>query len=186
VKAEAGLAARDVFLADWRAHYPEVLPIRNLLNGRNFPNRWMRIHSLPLSKRYADTQAEWDILMDRQNRLINHLVPQGTDVQWVINWIERDNYLFKSFDLVPLGVFQEAEEEPKYDSFLLETTWEHDPRNPLLLMIADETLRAFMIAPDCLIAPYDGGVDVILKDPHTCYALRRQFKDWLSKRADGL
>jgi hypothetical protein len=178
--------AREAFLANWHDHYPCLLPIRNLLNGRNFPSRWMRIHSLPLSKRYPDTKEEWDILLDRQNRLINHLVPQETPVQWVINLIERDNYLFKSFNLAPLGVFQEAEGEPEYDSFILETTWENDPRNPLLLMIADETLRAFMIAPDCLIAPYDGGVDVILKDPHTCYALRRQFKDWLSKRADGL
>jgi hypothetical protein len=178
--------AREAFIAGWHEDYPEVLPIRSLLNGRSFPNRWMRIHSLPLSKRYADTKQEWDILLERQNKLINHLVPQGMGVQWVINWIEKDNYLFKSFNLAPLGVFQEAEDEPAYNSFLLETTWEHDPRNPLLLMIADETLRAFMIAPDCLIAPYDGGVDVILKDPHTCYALRRKFKDWLSKRPDGL
>jgi hypothetical protein len=179
-------AGRSRFLADWQVRYPDVLPIRTLINGRTFPNRWMRIHSLPLSKRYADTPEEWAILLDRQNSLIDQLVPQGTEVQWVINWIEPDNHLFQSFGLEPLGIFQEAEDEPEYDSFLLETTWEHDPRHPLLIMIADETLRAFMIAPDCLIAPYDGGVDVIASDPHSCYALKRRFRDWLSKRADGL
>jgi hypothetical protein len=176
----------DDFLAQWRRDHPHILPIKNLLNGRNFPNRWMRMHSLPESKRYADTPEEWAILMHRQNTLIDHLVLQDTPIQIVLNWIESDNYLFKSFDLVPLGKLQEAPDEPAYESFLLETTWEHDPRNPILMMIADETLRGFIIAPDCLIAPYDGGVDVIAEDPHTCYALKRRFKDWLSKRPDGL
>jgi hypothetical protein len=37
-----------------------------------------------------------------------------------------------------------------------------------------------------LIGPYNGGVDVIAKSPHTCYALKQQFKDWLSLRPDGL
>jgi hypothetical protein len=177
---------REAFLAEWRLRYPEILPIRALLNNRQFPNCWMRIHSLPLSKRYPDTKAEWDILLSRQNALIDYLVPQATAIRIVINWIERDNYLFKSFKLEPLGIFQEAEGEPEYDSFLMETTWESHTENPLLMMIADESLQAFIIASDCLIKPYDGGVDVILKDPHTCYALKRRFKDWLSKRPDGL
>jgi hypothetical protein len=37
-----------------------------------------------------------------------------------------------------------------------------------------------------LIAPYDGGVDVILKDLHSCSVFKKKFKDWLSKREDGL
>ncbi len=174
------------FLAEWNLRYPGVLPIRNLLNGRTFPNRWMRIHSLPLSQRYPDTKAEWDILLDRQNTLIDALIPQHADIFIVINWIERDNYLFQSFNLEPLGVLQEGEGEPEYDSFLMETTWESHTLDPILMMIAGEQLRAFIMAPDCVIAPYDGGVDVILNDPHTCYALKRQFKAWLSQRPDGL
>lgn len=146
----------------------------------------MRIHSLPLSKRYPHTDAEWVVLLHRQNTLIDHLVPQNTPIQIILNWIEPDCYLFQSYAPLPLGVIQEASDEPAYDSFLIETTWENDPRNPILLMIADETLQGFIIAPDCLIHPYDGGVDVIAKDPHTAYALRREFKDWLSAQTDGL
>jgi hypothetical protein len=180
------LPTRETFMREWQALYPSALPIKEHLNNVRFPNRWMRIHSLPLSKRYPDSKAEWDILLHRQNTVIDKLVPQGTVIQFVFNWIEKDNYLFKSFDLEPLGIIQTAKDEPAYESFLLETIWESGTENPILMMIADETLRGFIVAPDCLIGPYGGGMDVILKDPHTCYTLRRHFKDWLSLRADGL
>jgi hypothetical protein len=182
----ATTSRRDEFLSSWNQRYSGILPMRDSINHRTFPNRWMRIHSLPLSKRYPDNKAEWDILLHRQNKLIDYLVPHGTEIQFVFNWIEKDNYLFKSFNLEPLGIFQTAEGELIYESYFMQTTWESGTDNPILMMIADETLRAFIIAPDCLIGPYDGGVDVILKDPHTCYALKRQFKDWLSARPDGL
>ncbi|MGL4637764.1 MAG: DUF3885 domain-containing protein [Beijerinckiaceae bacterium] len=185
MSTDPALTAKD-FMSQWRREHPDILPIKDLLNGRNFPNRWMRIHSLPQSKRYAETPEEWAILLHRQNTLIDHLVPHHTPVQFVVNWIEPDSHLFKAYDPVPLGVLQEGEGEPEYDSYLLETTWENHSHNPILIMIADESLRGFFIAPDCVIAPYDGGVDVIVKEPQTCYALKHRFKDWLSARPDGL
>jgi hypothetical protein len=146
----------------------------------------MRIHSLPFSKRYADTPAERDVILNRQNTLIDYLVAQTTDIQIVINWIEPDNVLFKAFELVPLGIFQEADGEPEYDSFLIETVWQSGGLDTLLMMVADEHVRGFIITPDCLILPYDGGVDVIVKDTATCLALKGRFRDWLSLRPDGL
>jgi hypothetical protein len=53
-------------------------------------------------------------------------------------------------------------------------------------MIADESMRAFIIALDCLISPYDGGIDVILRDPHTAHTFKRHFADWVSPREDRL
>jgi hypothetical protein len=91
-----------------------------------------------------------------------------------------------AFDLENIGVFVDRDGEAVFQSFQFETTWESHTLNPLLIMIAEEQMRAFIIGPDCLIAPYDGGVDVIVKDPHTCWAFKRQFKEWLSKRPDGL
>ncbi len=177
---------RESFLAEWRLRYPEIPPIQNLLNHRRFPDRWMRIHSLPLSKRYADTNAEWDILLHRQNALIDHLVPQGAAIRIMVNWIGQDKELLRSFDAEPIGVFQEADDEPGYESFLARTIWKTRSLDSVLRRIADETLRAFIIAPDGLIAPYDGGVNVVAKDSHGCLELKREFKDWLSSRADGL
>jgi hypothetical protein len=53
-------------------------------------------------------------------------------------------------------------------------------------MIAQEEMRAFIIGDDCLIAPYDGGVDLILKDGYTKGLLKEKYKNWLSARKDGL
>jgi hypothetical protein len=177
--------ARSTFLAYWHDLYPESPPIASFFKLR-LSKRWVRVHSLPESKRYANTKVEWAVLLDRQNSLINSLVEQHTPIRIVINYIDIDCYLFKSFDLKNIGVFIDDEGETVYQSFTFETTWESHTLNPILRLIADGDLRAFIIATDCLIAPYDGGVDVILKDPPTCWAFKRQFKDWLSKREDGL
>jgi hypothetical protein len=174
-----------LFLAYWNSLYPETPPIHHFFKHR-LTDRWARIHSLPDAKRYADTKAEWEELEQRQNAVIDSLVPQGTEIRIVINFIEIDNYLFKAFNLENIGVFVDQEGETVYQSFQFFTTWESHSFNPLLNMIAGEQMRAFIIGPDCLIAPYDGGMDVILKDPHTCWAFKRQFKNWLSSRPDGL
>jgi hypothetical protein len=49
----------------------------------------------------------------------------------------------------------------------------------MLTMIAEADMRTFIMAPDCLIAPYDGGMDIVLIDPHTCWSFKRRFADWL-------
>lgn len=177
--------AKTRFLVDWNARYPETPPINYFFKER-LPARWARIHCLPDSKRYPQTKSEWDTLLSRQNTALDSLVPQGAPIRVVINFIEIDNYLFKAFDLENIGVFVDEAGETVFQSFQFETVWESQTLNPLLMMIADDVMRAFIIGPDCLISPYDGGVDVILKDPHTCWVFKRQFKDWLSKHPAGL
>jgi hypothetical protein len=182
---DATQLAQAQFLERWHQYYPETQPISYLFKDR-LRTRWARCHSLPDAKRYPQTKAEWDVVLNRQNLIIDSLIEQGTAIRFVINSIAIDCHLFKSFDLENIGVFVDEEGETVCQSFTFETTWERHTLNPVLMLIADDELRAFIIAPDCLIAPYAGGTDVILKDPHTCWAFKRQFKDWLSKRPDGL
>jgi hypothetical protein len=171
------------FLQHWQREYPETPPVNYLFKSR-LPKRWARIHSLPDGKRYADSKAEWNILLQRQNAVIDYLVPQGATISWVWNWLEPDCHIFKSFDLTRLGVFRH--DEASFESWQLADQWQSGLSNPFLMMIAGEQMRAFIVAPDCLISPYDGGIDVILKDPHTAFAFKRHFKNWLSGREDGL
>jgi hypothetical protein len=37
-----------------------------------------------------------------------------------------------------------------------------------------------------IIAPYDGGVDIIFGDKHPLSIFKEKYKNWLSKREDGL
>lgn len=36
-------------------------------------DQWVRFHSLPRSKRYADTLSEYQILLDRHNTVLSEL-----------------------------------------------------------------------------------------------------------------
>jgi hypothetical protein len=176
--------AHETFLEAWQRDYPVMPPIGYLFK-HHLPKRWIRIHSLPNAQRYPNGKADWDVLLSRQNAVIDYLVPQDTPVQWVWNWIRRDTHIHQSFSPVALGMFSAGEGEAECECHLLDDVWRTGEADVFLTMIADESMRAFIIAPDCLIAPYDGGMDIILKDPYTAHAFKRHFADWLSPRADG-
>lgn len=74
--------------------YPETPPI-NYLFKHHLKSRRLRIHSLPESKRYAETKEERAILLHRQNAIIDDLVGQNTEIKIVVNFIEREVFLFK-------------------------------------------------------------------------------------------
>jgi hypothetical protein len=178
-------AAGILFMADWQRLYSDTPPLSHHFKWC-LPKRWMRIHSLPDGKRYADDKAESAIILTRQNAVIDHLVPQGQSIQILFTRIETDSHIFTSFDLTRLGMVRAAGDECDYEIWMLNDNWKSGDHNVLLMMIADDEIEAFIMAPDCLIAPYDGGMDLILKDAYTAHAVKRQFVDWLSQREDGL
>jgi hypothetical protein len=176
---------KEEFQQFWAANYPETLPI-NYLFKHNLKSRWLRIHSLPESKRYAENDEDWRILLERQNTIIDDLIGQNSVVNVVVNFIEIDSFLFKMFDFTNIGVFADNESETVFQSFIFEIVWETNHLNPMLREIANDKLRAFMIGKDCLIAPYDGGVDITFKDSATRDFYKLKYKNWLSTREDGL
>ena len=179
------LTKADDFLKKWASNYPDCAPIGYQFKWR-MAKRWARIHSLPLGKRYPENDDERRELLRRQNTLIDDLIGASTAIQIVTNWMEPDNHLFHSENLVDLGIISLGEGEPEFQCYFWDDIWETGLFDVLLAMIADEQMRAFIIGPDCLIAPYDGGVDVILQDAHTAWAFKRRYQDWLPARADGL
>ena len=173
---------RQAFEQFWAKNYPETLPIGYLFK-HNLPERWVRFHSLPDAKRYAETEAEWDILLRRQNDIFDYLIPQNAEIMVVINSISSGHLLFQMFDFENIGVL--IHDEMTFQSFVAETTWQSNRLNPLLIEIADDNIRAFITTPNCIVAPYDGGIDVVLKDNDTKNILKDKFKNWLSQRQDG-
>jgi hypothetical protein len=93
------------FMADWQRLYPDTPPLSHHFKWC-LPKRWMRIHSLPDGKRYAKDKAEADIILARQNAVIDHLVPQGQAIQILFTRIETDSHIFTSFDLTRLSTIQ--------------------------------------------------------------------------------
>lgn len=172
-------------MAAWQRLFPEVLPINHQFKSK-LSARWVRIHSLPDAQRYPKSPADWDMLLTRQNAVINHLVLKDAPITWVWNRLAPDSPLFSQVALVRIGLVRAAEDEVACDCWLLNGVWQRGACDAFLTMIADEQMRAFIIAPDCLISPYDGGMDIILKDSFAVESFKRHFADWMSRREDGL
>ena len=70
--AVAALSAR------WQERWPACRPIGHELRD-TAPSTWVRFHSLPESKRYAEDEDEYRVLLDRHNTVIGELVADSHD-----------------------------------------------------------------------------------------------------------
>lgn len=197
------MTAKD-FNDFWGSVYPDTAPIPYTFRHR-YPSRWFRIHSLPESKRYAETQEEWDILLDRQNEIITDVLGHSSKVFLVTNrygWAgasniekEADTKVFARFNSTPLDAIDLHQLYPDdYDEgqtilpAFSGQVWRPTRYDELLRMIAQDEARAFFVSKinECLVAPYDGGIDFVLRDEATKNQYRQKYIEWLSTRTDGL
>ncbi|ENU23262.1 hypothetical protein F993_02131 [Acinetobacter proteolyticus] len=193
------------FQVRWDLFYPNKLPISPYLI-QDFPQFGFRIHSLPESKRYANTPEEYELLLNRHNKIITDCFGTGTSIFIVSGHYFTASRNNKAYDPAFRLKYQfHLEQEinltqanPEYydgedeDHFFrpctVEVTWQTNQHNELLRKIADDELRAFMISfeQNIIVAPYDGGIDFIIFDEAKRNDLRNKYRDWLSPRADGL
>lgn len=194
---------KEEFKKVWSLTYNKSLPISNLFKI-DFKEKWFRIHSLPNSKRYAESDGDWNILLTRQNQIINDLFTDNEKIFIVTgeyNWGERTKFItgeedvFKPYNFVRIdniALFEinsdDYDEDDIYRPAFAETTWSIDKHNNLLKAIANDETRAFFVSFDknIIVAPYDGGLDLILKDVQTKEKYKEKYKEWLSEREDGL
>lgn len=184
----------------WDLNYHESNPIGHELKGV-YPNRWLRIHSLPESKRYAESEDEYQIILDRQNKLISELIGEETEIIIVSGQYEMELTDEISTELSDYGEFQkcrtielhkiypeEYEDDFFYDVYFRTDIWTMNSQNKLLTNIADDEFRAMFVCPNrnCIVAPYDGGMDIIVDSQEKRDELKTKYKDWLSEREDGM
>lgn len=188
----------------WTSTYPNSVPIQHYFRHA-YPDRWFRIHSLPESKRYAEDESEWDILLDRQNKIISDLLSGNSNFILVTGGHISEGYTelhpidevnsikeisFVSLNPIDLNKLspEEYEHGQFYTPMFSEQDWRPKKFDNLLKDIAKDNLRAFLVSIDneLIIAPYDGGVDFILKDNETRNIYKQKYRDWSSAREDGL
>ena len=185
----------------WTENYASTLPLGYELVAEN-PENWFRIHSLPKSKRYADTEEEFQIILDRQNELITAVFEEGTEIILLFctftndlsneNYAEiRDYHDFKLTETLNLYKNFPEEEYPKDFSmriFIKSEKWKKESRDKMLRLIADDEIKILFICPSKkrIIAPYDGGVDIVMENKIKRNEFKAKYKSWLSYRKDGL
>lgn len=193
------------FQAYWSQSFAETPPINHLFK-HNLKERWLRIHSLPEAKRYAETEAEWSILLHRQHTLFQDLMSQN-EAFYVLSGLYSfgdkvfDKNIFSDYDFFKTLTIHELEridlfknsgdwydEGSFYTPFFVKASIKSYGFDAILRAVADDEIRVFFLntSTNTIIAPYDGGVDVILKDSETMLFYKEKYKNWLPERADGL
>jgi len=188
----------------WKLNYPNTVPISYLFKNQ-YSERWFRIHSLPKSKRYPETEKDWKILLSRHNEIITDILGIDTPILIVTgdyNWgdervshVTKEEVIFKSYSFVELDKIDlfkidsdQYHEIDIYRPAFAKTNWNFVKQTDLIKEIANDRIRAFFVSfeKNIIVAPYDGGIDFILKDMETKDYYKNKFKNWLSVRKDGL
>jgi hypothetical protein len=185
----------------WQEHYPKSLPIGHLLR-QAYEDRWFRIHTLPESKRYPETEAEYQEILRRHNMLLSDLLGENGEFVLITTGYSYTTdaaphyaeYPFASghHELlmtipIPEG-FEEA--DPIYwHLYLSERVWQTGSLDDLLRLVADNSIVNVLLVDvqrRCAYHPYDGGADIILESKAAKNLKKEQYSAWLSKHPQGL
>ncbi|WP_406303278.1 hypothetical protein OHA61_13630 [Streptomyces sp. NBC_00885] len=185
----------------WQERRPSGPPIAHTFRS-TYPDRWVRFHSLPESKRYPDSRDEYAIVLDRYNTILDELFA-GTDVFVVtMDWSNTPTgpagYPTPRQTLHPDGIrwWTESEQDDPDPEFHTHTRlyatrrpWERGCVDELLRAVADEVVVEVFFTDTELRRihhPYDGGADVILTTTTERDRLRGRHTAWLPSNAAGL
>lgn len=181
------------FLRDWQACFGDALPAGHLCREA-LADRWLRVHSLPGSKRYADTDAERVVLLHRHDAIAGHVLGEGEACAVFIVRFGEDTAWDVSetpptLPTTPRHVLCSRVDGDVRQFFAAPVVWRTNAFDPLVLAIADERVEGVLFANllrGSIYAPYDGGADLFFPSPQAALAARARFSSWLSARADGL
>ncbi|UQU62303.1 hypothetical protein COUCH_25105 [Couchioplanes caeruleus] len=181
----------------WEARWPHLEPIGSRL--RQDTDGWVRFHSLPGSKRYAEVPSEYTTILHRHNIVLHELGAQSCDLLVITSQLaftptpeRRDPALS---DLLPDAECWLVLSWPHLDptlayahAYVSRIRWQPGRLDELLRKVADDEIDDVIITPSdlaWLYAPYDGGADVILSSPELRDDLRDRHRDWLSRHPSG-
>lgn len=188
----------------WRAAYGACPPVGYELRGW-FPDRCVRFHSLPDSRRYANTEEEYaEILRRERHTLSDGLAGDASTSEPVAlvlmsaSWSGTAGPTPRTRELsslLPANYWTSLildDSDPEYLSWIhlwISRSSLDDPAlDEVLRLVADDAARLIVLSDafSWLYAPYDGGADVIARSTAERDLLRSEHKNWLSAHPSGL
>jgi hypothetical protein len=189
------------FDALWSVHFPGHPPLGYLLRG-SFPDRWLRIHSLPRSKRYADTPEEMAEILRRHNIAATEVLGDGAACVLVtVDGVEpavagdavgeRQLRSLRPEPLVSVVVEEPEDGEEPYFTHLQAArfVWRSGALDLVLTDVANNVRWLLLVMSERtghVFAPYDGGADLFVASERQRDRLAERYAGWLSSRPDGL
>jgi hypothetical protein len=191
----------EALLDHWRRTYGETPLVGHVLRDR-FPRRWLRIHNLPDSKRYAETEDEHQEILRRQNTLLSDLIGDDRPFELVFGYYGGEDRVPEDVlaalrGLGPVFLAMDPAGEPDgasegvagFPLLKAQLAWQPRALDVVLRAVADDVLATPLLVSveRCrIVAPYDGGVDVIVESEELRDQLEGRYRSWLSKHPAGL
>lgn len=171
--------------ARWEHRWPDAEPSGPSLRAA-FPDRWVRLYTLPEGRRPARTADDRAEVRRRVDAVRAALAGAGTSLVVGEDWGAGDGAGGWTRDLLPGARpwrIAHGDDAPSY-------FWVASPDETAALIDAVGDDRAALLFTDTglrwALSPYDGGMDVFLSDAATRDEIARRFADWASPRPDGL
>ncbi|MET8075224.1 hypothetical protein [Streptomyces sp. NPDC005303] len=183
----------------WRRRWSQGPPVAHELRTRH-PERWVRVHSLPGSKRYPVTEEEYAVVLERYNAVLGELFGGGEVYVVTVGWSwERGGRepAERRREVHPEGVrwltLVDEDDHGRAETYTHlyadRRPWRRGCVDPILREVADDVLAGVFVTDVGMRRihhPYDGGADVLLTSPEERERLRGRFTEWLSPNASGL
>ncbi|WP_308402659.1 hypothetical protein [Streptomyces sp. AC550_RSS872] len=185
----------------WRAARPSGPPVAHTFRAM-YTDTWVRLHSLPGSKRYPETEDEYRIVLERYNTVLDELFRDLDVFVVTMDWSYAPDgpagWPSPRQELHPGSVrwWIESEQDDPDPAFHTHTRlyadrrrWRHGCADDLLRAVADETLVEVFFTDTELRRihhPYDGGADVVLATAAERDELRERHAAWLPSHTAGL
>lgn len=167
----------------------------------DYNDLWLRIHTLPESKRYLDTEAEYQEILHRHTTMLDELFPHTHELLLLaVSYSETSQPESVELDHIPGSSFSYSSTIPLHkiegdDWSNFCHIWLHNLPWPCSFL--PDLLRAVTQwrSADCLLLdplqsriyhPYDGGADMILETVSKKQQLKQKYGQWLSAHPLGL
>jgi hypothetical protein len=178
---------------EWQEAFGTALPA-GFLCRQTMPERWLRIHSLPESKRYPETDVDQLELLSRQNAVARYTLGDGQPCTLFIVrfgentfWTEAD--ALPLISRPPVLVQSYKDDQMSIHFFACPLTWQSGKFDPLILAAAEAQTGPLLFAnfrTQSAYSPYDGGADLFFRSEQEVTLAAECFSAWLSSRKDGL
>jgi hypothetical protein len=186
----------------WKRHFGNVAPIGHVLRSV-VPERWLRIHSLPQSKRYPTEASEEIELLRRHNEAATDVLGAGSNALLFVHFhVNREEFAreLSKFDwstdlgcpCTDLRAFVVDDSDDDYVQPVVscnEIEWIPGGWNKLLLDVAHWRIASVVLmnpGTGEVYAPYEGGADFFFRSPERVTEKAVQWQPWLSSHDAGL
>ncbi len=185
----------DDFKTFWQRSFGDTSPLGHVLR-ENVKDRWVRFYNLPKGKRYAEAEIEEKKTLYRVNVLGTRIFGGGSECWMVVSFPKSegdipDSPTLREFALSPAFDWDGEDDGSKdvFTSFTVDCRWRPREYDAIFRRVAnDEESGILWVCKETgyILAPYDGGIDIIAPSKKDADSLRISFPEWLSDHPEGL